>query len=139
MGRALEPLAQALADRLCAYLKLLNYPITAGTHGNTAFALTLAREWAEPRNSDLLSIIDRWALQAFGDKKDYAGWEPGGDEFLSPVLTAALLMSSTMPGHRFAPWFKTLVIDNGWLQRECRPVKVSDRTDGKIAISMASI
>ncbi|SMQ63171.1 Protein of unknown function [Altererythrobacter xiamenensis] len=132
-GAQLEPLAQALAQKLCAYLHILDYPITSGTHGNTAFALTLAREWAEPRNSELLSTIDRWSLKAFGEKKDYAGWEPGGDEFLSPVLTGALLMSRIMPNGRFAAWLKTLVIDNGWLARECRPVIVSDRSDGKIA------
>lgn len=132
-GAQLEPLAQALSQKLCAYLHILDYPITCGTHGNTAFALTLAREWAEPRNSELLSTIDRWSLKAFGEKKDYAGWEPGGDEFLSPVLTGALLMSRIMPNGRFAAWLKKLVIDNGWLARECRPVFVSDRSDGKIA------
>jgi hypothetical protein len=33
----------------------------------------------------------------------------------------------------FAPWFEALVVANGWLERECRPVTVSDRSDGKIA------
>ena len=129
----LEPLARAFADRLGDYLRVLTYPITVGTHFNTAFALILAREWAETRDAKLLATIDEWALMAFGTKADYAGWEPGGDEFLSPALTAAMLMSRVMPHGQFAPWVEGLILRNGWLERECRPVTVSDRSDGKIA------
>jgi len=132
-GARLEPMAQAFAERFRDYLRILTYPITVGTHPNTAFALTLAREWAERHDAALLATIDEWALAAFGQRQDYRGWEPGGDEFLSPVLTAALLMSRVMPYTQFAPWFDGLVVDNGWLANECRPVTVSDRSDGKIA------
>jgi hypothetical protein len=132
-GRRLEPLAHAFADRLRGYLTVLTYPITVGTHFNSAFALVLAREWAEPHDPGLVSAIDDWTMAAFADRSDYSGWEPGGDEFLSPVLTAALLMSRVMPKDLFAPWFGALVLANGWLERECRPVTVSDRSDGKIA------
>ena len=129
----LEPLARAFAERFAAYLPLLTYPITVGTHFNTSFALVLARDWARNRDATLVAIIDDWAETAFADRSDYRGWEPGGDEFLSPVLTAALLMSRVWPRERFAPWFEALVIDNGWLERECAPAFVSDRSDGKIA------
>jgi hypothetical protein len=129
----LDPLARALAVRLRDYLKILTYPITVGTHFNTAFALVLARRWAVTRDPDLVTLIDEWATRAFAHRRDYAGWEPGGDEFLSPVLTAALLMSEVLPHLAFAPWFEALVEANGWLIRECRPVSVSDRSDGKIA------
>jgi hypothetical protein len=129
----LEPLARAFASRLADYLAILTYPITVGTHFNTAFALVLAREWAMERDPVLAERIDQWALRAFAGRRDYAGWEPGGDEFLSPVLTAALLMGEVMEPSDFAPWFERLVIANGWLERECHPVTVSDRSDGKIA------
>jgi hypothetical protein len=132
-GARLEPLARAFAVRLRDYLHILTYPITVGTHGNTAFALVLARRWALARDPGLVMLIDDWAERAFGHRRDYAGWEPGGDEFLSPVLTVALLMSEVQPHLAFAPWFEALVEANGWLQRECRPVTVSDRSDGKIA------
>lgn len=132
-GRRLDPLARAIGRRFAEFLPLLTYPITVGTHFNTAFALVLARDWAASRDPSLFMQIDKWATQAFDDKSNYAGWEPGGDEFLSPVLTAALLMSEVMPPEQFAPWWKALVIDNGWLKRECYPVVVSDRSDGKIA------
>ncbi|WOF42230.1 DUF2891 domain-containing protein [Sphingopyxis indica] len=129
----LGPLARAFAMRLRDYLNILTYPITVGTHFNTAFALVLARRWACGRDAALVALIDAWAEQAFGDRSDYRGWEPGGDEFLSPVLTAALLMAEVRPRPSFAPWFEALVVANGWLARECRPVFVSDRSDGKIA------
>ena len=129
----LEPLARTFADQLRDYLRILTYPITVGTHFNTAFALVLAREWAQSHDGNLLSAIDTWASPAFAMRHDYRGWEPGGDEFLSPVLTAALLMSRIMPETVFVPWFERLVLANGWLARECRPVAVSDRSDGKIA------
>lgn len=129
----LAPLAAAFAQRLGGYLDVLTYPITVGTHFNTAFALVLSREWAGGREPELLSAIDGWASAAFAGRKHYAGWEPGGDEFLSPVLTAALLMSRVLPAAAFSAWFEALVMANGWLERECRPVHVSDRSDGKIA------
>lgn len=132
-GARLEPLARAFAARFRDYLGILTYPITVGTHFNTAFALVLARRWAERRDPGLVMLIDDWATRAFAHRRDYAGWEPGGDEFLSPVLTAALLMGEVLPHLAFAPWFAALVEDNGWLGRECRPVTVSDRSDGKIA------
>ncbi|QKG72161.1 DUF2891 domain-containing protein [Erythrobacter mangrovi] len=129
----LEPLAQAFAARLRDYLRVLTYPITVGTHFNTAFALVLSRRWALGRDAGLVALIDDWVERAFGDRSDYRGWEPGGDEFLSPVLTAALLMAEVRPQLSFAPWFEALVVANGWLTRDCRPVFVSDRSDGKIA------
>jgi len=132
-GERLEPLARAFATRFRDYLGILTYPITVGTHFNTAFALVLARRWAAHRDHELVMLIDGWAERAFGHRRDYAGWEPGGDEFLSPVLTAALLMAELRPHLAFAPWFEALVVENGWLARECRPVIVSDRSDGKIA------
>ena len=129
----LAHLAQGFAARLGDYLNVLTYPITVGTHFNTAFALLLVRVWAERRDPGLLARIDVWALAAFAQKQDYAGWEPGGDEFLSPVLSAAMLMSRVMPHDQFVPWLDGLIICNGWVERECSPVRVSDRSDGKIA------
>lgn len=132
-GGRLEPLAETFAARFKDYLAILTYPITVGTHFNTSFALILVRKWAEGRDSALLTQIDQWAEKAFAHRTNYAGWEPGGDEFLSPVLTAALLMSKVMPCEEFAPWFEALAIANGWVERECYPAIVSDRSDGKIA------
>ncbi|WP_369025976.1 DUF2891 domain-containing protein [Qipengyuania sp. RANM35] len=132
-GERLEPLARAFAARLAEYLRILTYPITVGTHFNTSFALILAREWAARHDPVLLATIDDWSIAGFSHRGDYRGWEPGGDEFLSPVLCASMLMSRVMPFTLFEPWVDGLVLGNGWIERECRPVTVSDRSDGKIA------
>lgn len=132
---ALEPLARRFAAMFAEHLPLLTYPITVGTHYNTAFALVLALEWAEGRDPDLAALIRARSRSWFGARRDYRGWEPGGDEFLSPALTAALLMSRVMEREQFARWFAAFLPDAG--RREpamlFTPVHVSDRSDGKIA------
>ncbi len=125
----LEPLALAFAERFKSYLAKLTYPITVGTHFNTAFALTLALDWAETRDPALAATIRNWAVDRFGTTRDYRGWEPGGDEFLSPALSVALLMSRVMERDAFAAWFDDFLPDLGRFE----PVTVSDRSDGKIA------
>ncbi len=125
----LEPLALAFAKRFKVYLAKLTYPITVGTHFNTAFALTLALDWASERDPALARMIRDWALDRFGNERDYRGWEPGGDEFLSPALSVALLMSRVMELDAFSAWFDAFLPD---LDR-FEPATVSDRSDGKIA------
>ncbi|MEM7779863.1 MAG: DUF2891 domain-containing protein [Pseudomonadota bacterium] len=132
-GTRLKPLATFFAASFSKYLNILSYPITVGTHFNTAFALILAHNWAGDRDSSFLKDILNYANQNYVNKRNYDGWEPGGDEFLSPALTAALLISRILPSDEFAPWFEGLVLSNDWLERECHPVSVSDRSDGKIA------
>lgn len=132
---ALEPLALRFAAMFADHLPRLTYPITVGTHYNTAFALALALGWAEGRDEALVAAIRERALKWFGGRRDYRGWEPGGDEFLSPALTAALLMGRVLPREDFAAWFAAFMpdADQGEPAALFTPVHVSDRTDGKIA------
>lgn len=131
---ALEPLALAFAARFHAFLPKLTYPLRVGTHFNIAFALVLARRWAQPRDPALVALIDARAAHWFGGDADCQAWEPGGDEFLSSALTEALLMSEILPAEAFADWFA------GFLPRAAlgqpaslfTPAEVSDRSDGKI-------
>ncbi|MCJ2183664.1 DUF2891 domain-containing protein [Novosphingobium sp. 1949] len=133
LAAALDPLARAFARRFGDYLDKLTYPITVGTHFNTAFALTLAHEWATVHEAPLAARIESWAQDAFGARTDYRGWEPGGDEFLSPALSAARLMHAALPAERFARWFDAFLPEGGWLDTALTPAFVSDRSDGKIA------
>jgi hypothetical protein len=134
-GEALAPLAAQLAAMLGDYLARLTYPITVGTHFNSAFAMVLARDWAVGRDPALVARIDDRAREWFAGRSDYRGWEPGGDEFLSPALTAALLMSRVLDPREFAPWFAGFLPQADAAQPAAlfEPVTVSDRTDGKIA------
>ena len=92
-AEAMEPLARAFAARFHAFLPKLTYPLRVGTHFNIAFALILAREWAVDHDPKLQALIDERAHTWFSEDQDCQCWEPGGDEFLSPSLCEALLMS----------------------------------------------
>jgi hypothetical protein len=134
-GARLEPLARAFAGRLAHYLEILTYPIRTGTHGNSAFALTLALEWADAFDAALAAAIRAKATGWFAADRDCQAWEPGGDEFLSSALSEALCMSRCVPPSRFAPWFSDFLprIAQSEPGTLFVPATVSDRSDGKIA------
>ena len=133
-GQELEPLARAFADRFRHYLQILTYPIRAGTHFNTAFALVLALEWAEPFDRDLADLIGARAKHWFSVDRDCQAWEPSGDDFLSPALTEALLMKRVLD-ENFEAWFADFLprIEEQQPATLFTPATVSDRSDGKIA------
>ncbi len=130
----LEPLARAFADRLRQYLTILTYPIRAGTHFNTAFALVLALDWADAFDAPLAGAIRNRAGDWFGGDHDAQAWEPSGDDFLSPTLIEALCLARCDPV-RFAPWFGDFLPHLAERQPAAlfSPATVSDRSDGKIA------
>lgn len=132
---ALEPLALAFAARFHDFLPKLTYPLRVGTHFNIAFALTLTLEWAEGRDPALVAVIRDRALHWFGDDRACQAWEPGGDEFLSPALCEALLMSRLLARADFADWFHAFLphLAQGEPATLFTPATVSDRSDGKIA------
>jgi hypothetical protein len=132
---ALEPLAQDFAARFHAFLPKLTYPLRVGTHYNIAFALTLALEWADGRDAALVALIRDRALGWFGADRACQAWEPVGDEFLSPALCEALLMSRLLGSTDFAAWFHAFLPDlmAGTPATLFTPATVSDRSDGKIA------
>ena len=132
---ALRPLAEAFAQRLKVYLPKLTYPIRAGTHANSAFALSLALEYALRADEQLAILIGSRAHDWFGADADCQAWEPSGDDFLSSALMEAELMRRVLPPAEFSDWF------SGFLPRLARrepatlfrPAVVSDPTDGKLA------
>ncbi|MDQ4088099.1 MAG: DUF2891 domain-containing protein [Pseudomonadota bacterium] len=131
----LEPLAQAFAERFRLFLPKLTYPIRTGTHFNTAFALILALEWAEANSEDLAGLIRARTAYYYGDDRDCPGWEPGGDDFLSPALTESLLVRRVLPPDDFRAWFASFLpnLKAGEPRSLFWPAFVSDRSDGKIA------
>jgi hypothetical protein len=132
---ALEPLALAFAARFHAFLPRLTYPLRVGTHFNIAFALTLTLESAQDRDPTLVALIHDRALDWFGQDRACQAWEPGGDEFLSPALCEALLMSRLLERQPFAEWFHAFLphLAAGEPATLFTPATVSDRSDGKIA------
>lgn len=132
---ALEPLALDFAERFHAFLPRLTYPLRVGTHFNIAFALIHALRWADERDLALVDLIRTSALGWFARDRDCQAWEPGGDEFLSPALTEALLMSRLLPAGQFAIWLGDFLphLAKGRPESLFTPAIVSDRSDGKIA------
>ena len=131
----LAPLAAAFADRFKSYLPRLTYPIRTGAHYNSAFALILARGWAEANDAEFAELIRERARHYFGEDCACPGWEPGGDDFLSPALTEALLMRRVIDAGAFRLWFAAFLPDlaAGSPVSLFTPAFVSDRSDGKIA------
>jgi hypothetical protein len=132
---SLAPLAAAFADRFRLYLPRLTYPIRVGTHYNSAFALILARDWAEANDPDLAAAIRDRAMHFYSRDKACQAWEPAGDDFLSSALTEALCMRRLLPEPEFRAWFADFLPDlaAGQPATLFTPAYVSDRSDGKIA------
>ena len=126
--------AHAFARAFAAFLPLQTYPIRTGTHYNSAFALTLARDWAEQHDGALAGLIAERARHWYLADRAAQAWEPGGDEFLSGTLCEALLMSRVL-GPDFPAWFDAFLPDlaRGEPATLFTPATVSDRSDGKIA------
>jgi hypothetical protein len=133
---ALKPLAEAFAKRFVDFLPLASYPIRAGTHANTAFALALSWEYSTVADDwPLAEAIAERAYRWYGQDANCQAWEPDGDAFLSPALMEAECMRRILSPPEFAVWFARFLPDVG-LEKPAplfAPTHVSDRTDGKIA------
>jgi hypothetical protein len=135
-SKTLSPLADAFSARFTEYLPLATYPIRAGTHANSAFAITLALEWASMARDEALGALLREKAEAwFAADRDCQAWEPSGDDFLSPALMEASLMRRVLPPARYRPWLGSFLpkLADGEPRTLLVPATVSDRTDGKIA------
>jgi hypothetical protein len=128
----LAPLTAIFDARFRDFLPKASYPVRAGTHFNTAFALAMAHDAAEP---ELRGLLHKTAQRWYGADTDCAAWEPSGDDFLSPALVEAECMRRLLPADRFLPWFDRFLPDVADSRPETlfRPSTVTDRSDGKIA------
>ena len=133
---ALAPLAERFARRFLDHLPKATYPVRAGVHANTAFALALAMEYAQTCHDDALArtatdTARRWYLQ----DADCPAWEPDGEDFLSPCLIEAECMRRVLPANEFDAWFARFLprLDRQEPRTLFQPVMVSNRSDGRIA------
>ncbi|WP_437543593.1 DUF2891 domain-containing protein [Sorangium sp. So ce367] len=133
---ALAPLGDAFAGRLLEYLPRATYPVRAGAHTNSAFALALAQEYAAVKRDERLSLRCAEAARVwYGRDADCQAWEPSQDDFLSPALMEAECMRRALPGPEFRGWFARFLprAARGEPATLFEPATVSDRSDGKIA------
>ena len=130
------PLARAFAQRFEAFLPIADYPVRAGTHYNTAFALVLASEYAGiTKDAAFFRMLQTRAMVWYGQDAACQAWEPSGDDFLSPALIEAEAMRRLLPRESFDLWFPRFLPDLAQKQPATlfAPARVSDRSDGKIA------
>jgi hypothetical protein len=133
---ALRPLARAFEARFLAWLPKATYPVRVGTHGSSAFALTLAHRYApfaaDPGFGEALRDAARRWFKADADVRPL---EPSGSDFLSPTLMTAECMRLMLSANDFAAWFARYLprLGDGEPAALFSPATVSDRADGQIA------
>ena len=134
---ALAPVEQRAAARLAGWLPRLRYPVRIGEHSQTAFALGLTRDWAvSSGDAAMVALVDERARAFFlADRACPIGYEPSGEDFLSPCLGEADLMRRVLAPAEFARWLSGFLpgvpVQGGaaWLA----PGVVTDRSDPKLA------
>ncbi len=134
---ALQPLASAAAARIEAWLPKLAYPIRTGEHSQTAFAFGLMLDWARAVGRDDVAALleERTRALYLVDRECPLGYEPSGQDFLSPCLAEADLVRRVLPPPELAAWLggflPQIPLDGGgsWLPLGV----VTDRADGKLA------
>lgn len=128
------PLARQIAGLFIEYLPKMNYPVRVGEHTNLAFSLRLAWDYAVLEKDEALKhTILQTALRFYAHDVNYPiGWEPGGNDFLSPGLEEADLMWRILPAADYQSWVRKFMPSLASPGFSLTPGKVQDRTDGKL-------
>jgi hypothetical protein len=135
-SEAIRPLAEEIRSLFLEFLPKSTYPTRVGTHFNSAFAVTLALEYAEAlADAELRNSLVRKAIDWYSTDADCQAWEPGGDDFLSPALMEATCMRRVLAPADFLTWLDRFLPRLAIREPATLfiPATVSDRTDGKIA------
>ncbi|GGX71146.1 hypothetical protein GCM10011309_21630 [Litorimonas cladophorae] len=134
---ALEPLEADIVAATKDWLPKLAYPIRLGTHNQSAFAMTLMLDWAETAGDEAFATLIKAKASEFhmGDANCPIGYEPSGEDFLSPCLMTADLMRRVIDGtDAYEAWLNLNLPDiptdgsTDWLP----PAIVKDASDGKL-------
>jgi hypothetical protein len=133
----LKPIEDAAVERLTSWLPKLSHPVRIGEHDQTAFALGLILDYARGKNDDALTKLASESARKFflADKNCPLGYEPSGEDFLSPCLGEADVMRRVLSQREFAKWLGEFLpqipakATANWL-----PVAISpDPSDPKLA------
>jgi hypothetical protein len=132
----LRPLEEAALGRLNDWLPKLSYPVRIGEHAQTAFALGLMLDYARASgDAKFAELLASKARQFYlGDKQCPLGYEPSGEDFLSPCLGEADVMRRVLPSAEFAVWLRDFLPQISGAKGEwLRPVVSPDPSDPKLA------
>jgi hypothetical protein len=133
---ALVPVAAAARANLLSWLPKLTRPVRSGTHNQTAFAAVLLHDCASLiGDQELESLIRERTLAFFREDVDAPlGYEPSGEDFLSPCLMEAHVIARLLEPDAFAAWLTRFLPgipvenDPAWLS--C--AQVTDERDGRL-------
>ncbi|MEZ3116440.1 DUF2891 family protein [Halobaculum sp. MBLA0147] len=102
----LAPLETWVADHTADWLATADRPFRVGTHGNSAFAVAAALDYARVVGDESLAERCRaTALEWYrGDTDAPLAYEPLGWDFVSPTLTEADLLRRVLDPPAFAGW-----------------------------------
>ncbi len=132
----MAPLEFVIIEKLKKWLPKLAYPVRIGTHNQTAFAFGLILDWESAGGDAGLGRLVRDKSLEFhrSDENCPIGYEPSGEDFLSPCLMEADLMRRLMSQEEFSAWlskFLPNIPEDGsanWLDVGV----VKDPSDGKL-------
>lgn len=133
----LAPLESEAALRLKTWLPKLAYPIRIGEHAQTAFAFSLAWDWARVTGDmEMQRLLQTKASEFYlRDRSCPLAYEPSGQDFLSPCLAEADFMRRVLAPDAFDRWLSVFLrkIPRGGSTKWLRPAVVTDRSDPKLA------
>jgi hypothetical protein len=129
-----KPLADLLVGKYLEYLPKLIYPIRTGQHDNSAFGLSLAIDYARTVGDKAFEEKIKEHAQRLYSQDTHCNltFEPGGNDFLSPCLEEALLMSKVLDASAYQSWLKRFLPSLFDASFSLEPGEVSDRTDGHL-------
>ncbi len=135
---ALQPLANIARGHLINWIPRLSYPVRTGVHNQSAFAFVLLLQGAALTDDCELDAVVRAAATRFylHDRNGPISYEPSGEDFLSPCLVQAHLLSYLLEAEAFGAWLNDFLPGiprrpeqaGDWLP--C--AQVSDESDGRL-------
>lgn len=130
----LQPLTDLITTKFKEFLPKLVYPIRVGEHTNTAFALSLAYDYAKATGKeDFQKLIEKRARDFYlNDDNCPLEWEPSGFDFLSPCFSEIDIMRRVLPENAFRLWMEDFMPQLKNKEFALEVAEVSDRTDGKL-------
>ena len=135
MSNNLAGLADVAATHLRRWLPKLSHPVRSGTHGQTAFALSLWWDWAaHADHREDLALLRREAERLYGADVDCPlHYEPSGHDFLSACLAEADLLRRLLAPDDFSRGLEKLLPEVASAPQAWLPVAVvTDPTDGHL-------
>ncbi|MEZ5710207.1 MAG: DUF2891 domain-containing protein [Blastomonas sp.] len=141
----LRPLEAVIVEDVRSWLPKLAYPIRLGTHNQSAFAFGLMIDYARTvgdRGFEQM-LVDKSREFHGSDRDCPLGYEPSGEDFLSPCLMEADLMRRIMPPADYADWLSEFLpgipranedgkVEDRAVSAWLEPGIVRDPSDGKL-------